>query len=880
MANTMNIRGTKNPSFQIGRSGPTLRFGDNIPNPSLGVDGDIFIVQNANSEMYIKRAGNWDIVSSSSNSQIGNIAPGLGVFIVGDGSDFVGQSGNTARTSLGLGTGNSPIFLGLTTNNILRNGPGNVNLFTNIGAGNTLTIGQTSSNVQIRGNLEILGNTTQINVTELVVADNNITINNGGTLSTSLGAGLNIEVDSSIQGFIRVSESDQSLLEFKAPTGQTITWDVQSNSTFEIAGNLTLDNNLLVTEDVTLDQDLSTTSDVNFASLVIGSPSGGNQGAGSLNVETLFVDGQAVVPSNFVDVLDDLNDVTITNPSLNQLISWNGSQFVNVDSIGWNQVYYVSSNGQDATGRGSVDRPFATIQYAIDNTSGSRVIRLNPGEYNENLVFGSDATNILIEGWGTMASHPVIINGHAVYQDAALTRVRLRDLRLRGITNGIPTLTVDGTQGRHFFDNVVIDHTGGSGETALEFVNSYSNWMEFNHSTLSGICVMGGTPASNATLTVIAGNHPNCNFIMNNANWSLVLERNRFVRKIEHTAGRVTIKQLAAVSNGSGGSFIDSTAASGQGFIEIFDSNLLRPNGTYALINKTGNCDWYISQTNRDVSNDILNGTRIAFGDFVNDVSANRTANNYLAADDSLLTHLNGIDAALGNLLTVTDLFDLSGAVSGDVLYFNGVDFVSEAPGATSGVQAFSTKLDDISAIAPANGTIIVGDGTNFIGESGNTARTSLGLGDADDVVHGSLTIVGGSYVLTNGSQHQSMELLMKNVTTNNTITELFLDGISDQLIVPENTTWLYEITVIARRTDVNGQQTGYRLIGIVDREIGPASIVLVGDQEISFSQNLVPWTVLVDADSSTGALRVSVQGENGKTIRWTAFVKIVQTQN
>lgn len=43
---------------------------------------------------------------------IGDLAPDDGTFIVGDGQTWVAESGNTARTSLGLGTGDSPIFAG------------------------------------------------------------------------------------------------------------------------------------------------------------------------------------------------------------------------------------------------------------------------------------------------------------------------------------------------------------------------------------------------------------------------------------------------------------------------------------------------------------------------------------------------------------------------------------------------------------------------------------------------------------------------------------------------------------------------------------------------------------------------------------------------
>jgi hypothetical protein len=50
-----------------------------------------------------------------------------------------------------------------------------------------------------------------------------------------------------------------------------------------------------------------------------------------------------------------------------------------------------------------------------------------------------------------------------------------------------------------------------------------------------------------------------------------------------------------------------------------------------------------------------------------------------------------------------------------------------------SDVQGHSENLDDISGLDPDDGNIIVGDGTDFVAESGATARTSLGLGNVDN---------------------------------------------------------------------------------------------------------------------------------------------------
>jgi hypothetical protein len=42
-------------------------------------------------------------------------------------------------------------------------------------------------------------------------------------------------------------------------------------------------------------------------------------------------------------------------------------------------------------------------------------------------------------------------------------------------------------------------------------------------------------------------------------------------------------------------------------------------------------------------------------------------------------------------------------------------------------IQAFNARLTDVSALSPTNSAIIVGDGSNFVLESGATALTSLG---------------------------------------------------------------------------------------------------------------------------------------------------------
>jgi uncharacterized membrane protein (UPF0127 family) len=96
-------------------------------------------------------------------------------------------------------------------------------------------------------------------------------------------------------------------------------------------------------------------------------------------------------------------------------------------------------------------------------------------------------------------------------------------------------------------------------------------------------------------------------------------------------------------------------------------------------------------------------------------------------------TDVQAYDAQLADVagLTPTD----NGVIIG-----NGTNFVVES-GATlktslgltvgTDVQAYDAQLADIAGLTPSDSGFIVGNGTNFVLESGSTARTSLGLGTA-----------------------------------------------------------------------------------------------------------------------------------------------------
>ena len=104
----------------------------------------------------------------------------------------------------------------------------------------------------------------------------------------------------------------------------------------------------------------------------------------------------------------------------------------------------------------------------------------------------------------------------------------------------------------------------------------------------------------------------------------------------------------------------------------------------------------------------------------------------------------------------LVDIGDLTPTDS-NIIVGNGTTWVAES-GETArtslglaigtNVQAYDAGLADIAGLAVTDGNVIVGDGANWVVESGATARTSLGLGASDtaifkDIVLGDATLVG-----------------------------------------------------------------------------------------------------------------------------------------
>lgn len=86
-----------------------------------------------------------------------------------------------------------------------------------------------------------------------------------------------------------------------------------------------------------------------------------------------------------------------------------------------------------------------------------------------------------------------------------------------------------------------------------------------------------------------------------------------------------------------------------------------------------------------------------------------------------------------------------------------------------------------------------------------------------------------------------------------------------------------FRISVVARRSDTPGEAAGWELSGLVTRESGNVRLVGAVTGSSWGDAAAAAWDVTVAVDTSNQALRVTVTGEAGKTIRWAARIDTVE---
>jgi hypothetical protein len=221
------------------------------------------------------------------------------------------------------------------------------------------------------------------------------------------------------------------------------------------------------------------------------------------------------------------------------------------------------------------------------------------------------------------------------------------------------------------------------------------------------------------------------------------------------SGGALSIDLDSETMTFTGGTGIDTTGSSNDVSFAI-DSTVATLSGSQALTNKTIDVD---SNTVSNIEVDNFKGSAIVtesegIGSSDNDTSLPTSAavkdyvDTQITAEDLDITTDSGTIAidldsetltvaggtgldssATGNSVTLA-IDSTVATLSGSQTLTNKSIDASQLTGTVANAR-LDAQLQDVAGLAVTNGNFIVGDGSNFVAESGATARTSLGLGTA-----------------------------------------------------------------------------------------------------------------------------------------------------
>lgn len=204
----------------------------------------------------------------------------------------------------------------------------------------------------------------------------------------------------------------------------------------------------------------------------------------------------------------------------------------------------------------------------------------------------------------------------------------------------------------------------------------------------------------------------------------------------------------------------------------------------------------------------------------------------------------------------------------GGSLHLYTENYSSNTPNTVTGSNSFAigqnntVSTSNSFALGASNVTGAIGSGT-------------LGVGAATNFP-GQLAHAGGNFSVVGDAQ--GSEYIYRGQTTNNTSTEIFLDGVSSRLLMVNNSCIVFSALILARCTSSVGNYAGFKIEGIIKRDTGASSVALIGTTTTTIISRTNSGLIAnITADTVNGGLKVMVTGIISANYNWVVKLSTVE---
>jgi hypothetical protein len=180
-----------------------------------------------------------------------------------------------------------------------------------------------------------------------------------------------------------------------------------------------------------------------------------------------------------------------------------------------------------------------------------------------------------------------------------------------------------------------------------------------------------------------------------------------------------------------------------------------------------------------------------------------------------------------------------------------------------------STIAGGVGNLAGAFVATISGGQSNLVTFSDGTVPGGL---QAMARLFGQMAYASGAFA--NAGDAQTSVYVCRNVTSDATQTELFLDGVSQRMKVALNSTWAFDILLTGRAS--GGNSAAFTIRGVIKNNSGTTTLVGSITKTI-LAADVPAWDATVTADNVNSALSVRVTGAAATSIRWAASVRTTE---